>query len=488
MGLSRKIAKAVLLAALLPTQALLASERPPNFVFVLVDDLGYGDLSCHGNPVFQTPNMDRLHAEGLRFTDFCVSATCAPTRAALMTGRHEFKSGVTHTILGRERLALEATTLPQLLKTAGYATGIFGKWHLGAQGPYRPEQRGFDCSVTTRGDTQNSHFDPTLLHNGSARPHKGFREDILFDEALEFIQTNRERPFFCYLPTYSPHAPLSAPKESIERCKQKFPKATPAPFYAMVSNVDDNIGRLLEKLRELKLENNTVVILMNDNGATYGVDQWNAGMRGCKGASWFGGHRALSFWRWPGHWQPRDEKHLAAHVDVLPTLADLAGVKLPGELSAKLDGTSLRPLLENPKASWNDERMFFQNVGRWPSGRAADHAETFCGVRWQQKLLVRAATCGHADCASCNATVPWRTAHGYTRDFAFHYALTPESGWALYDVAADPACERNLAAAEPGTVVRLRKSYESWWQTVLPTVEKADQQVMKQPLRSSGGE
>jgi len=476
-----KITSFALTALLLaPLAALHAAEtQRPNFVFVLVDDLGYGDLSCHGNPVFLTPNMDRLHAEGVRFTDFCVSATCSPTRGALMTGRHEFKSGVTHTIGGRERLALDAVTLPQLLKIAGYTTGIFGKWHLGDRGDYRPERRGFDVAVTTVGDTQNSHFDPQLLHNGEPRAHTGFREDILFAEAIEFIKTNRDRPFFCYLPTYSPHAPLVAPKEYIERCKKQFPQATPTSFYAMIANVDDNLGRLLVTLRDLQLETNTVVILMNDNGATYGVDQWNSGMRGCKGASWFGGYRALSFWRWPGHWQPRDESRLSAHVDVLPTIADLAGVKVPADLAARLDGISLRPLLESANASWNDDRMLFQNVGRWPTGKAAEHGECFCGVRWRQLLLVRAATCGHADCKGgmCTSTVPSRTAPGYTKNFAFHYALTPDSGWALYNVKNDPACEHDLAAAEPATVTRLRNAYREWWQSVLPSVQQADQNL-----------
>lgn len=462
---------------------LQAADTPvpvakPNIVFVLIDDMGYGDLSCHGNPVFQTPNMDRLHAESVRFTDFCVSATCSPTRAALMTGRHEFKSGVTHTTGGRERMALDAVTLPQLLKVAGYTTGIFGKWHLGARGEYRPERRGFDVSVTTVDDSQNSHFDPTLLHNGSPREHKGFREDILFQEAIGFIKANRQRPFFCYLPTFSPHAPLRAPEEYLERCKAKFPKAVPTPFYAMISNVDDNVGRLLEALHVLDLEKNTVVILMNDNGATYGVDQWNSGMRGCKGAAWFGGHRALSFWRWPGHWQPRDEDRLGAHVDVLPTLVDLAGAKVPGDLAPKLDGFSLRPLLESANASWNNGRMLFQNVGRWPTGRAAEHAECFCGVRCNRMLLVRAATCGDGECKGmCQSTVPWRKAPGYTKNFAFHYALTPGGGWALYDIQADPACERNLAAAQPATVARLCGAYREWWQGVLPIVRQVDQNL-----------
>jgi arylsulfatase A-like enzyme len=162
-------------------------------------------------------------------------------------------------------------------------------------------------------------------------------------------------------------------------------------------------------------------------------------------------------------------------VDVLPTLADLAGVTVPIDL----DGFSLRPLLEPANAPWHDERMLFQNVGRWPTGRATEHGETFCGVRWKQMLLVRAAACGHTDCKGgmCSSTVPTRTAGGYTKNFAFHYALTPDGGWALYDVNADPACAHNLAAAEPATVARLRNAYREWWQSVLPRVQQVDQNL-----------
>ena len=463
--------------------------HPPNIILVLVDDLGHGDLSCHGNPVFSTPFMDKLHDESVRFTDFCVSATCSPSRAALMTGMHEFKSGVTHTEGGRERLALGTMTLAELLREHGYTTGIFGKWHLGAHGPYRPEERGFEVSVTSVGDTQNSHFDPTLLHNGVPRAHKGFREDILFDEALGFIRANRGKPFFCYIPTYSPHAPLRAPEKYLERCRKKFPEAVPAAYYAMVSDVDNNLGRLLEGLRDMGLEKDTIVILMNDNGATYGVDRWNSGMRGCKGASWFGGSRALSFWRWPGHWQPRDEGRLTCHMDVLPTIADLAGIRVSEKLRGELDGVSLRPLLEQGTAKWNAERMVFQNVGRWPRGEAERHGETFCGVRWNSMLLLRAAPCDQADCKGmCRSTVPWRTMPGYTTNFAFHYALTPDQGWALYDVASDPSCEHDLAADNPATVERLRTAYREWWGKVLPIVDRADRSLDPRHRDSGGGE
>jgi len=179
----------------------------PNIVLILTDDQGYGDIGRHGNPVLQTPHMDRLHDESVRLDDFCVSPSCSPSRCALMTGRHEFRSGVTHTIQGRNTMDLKSITLADVLRGAGYATGMFGKWHLGHEGAYRPENRGFDRSLTTVEDTQRSHFDPMLLRNGIKEPHTGFRTDILFSEATRFIEDHREGPFFCYIPTYSPHKP-----------------------------------------------------------------------------------------------------------------------------------------------------------------------------------------------------------------------------------------------------------------------------------------
>ena len=265
----------LLLAISFSFGSCMANEKP-NIIFILTDDQGYGDLGAHGNPLLRTPNMDLLYQEGARFTNFVVSPTCAPTRCALMTGRHEFRSGVTHTVTGRREMSLESTTVAQVLKSAGYATGIFGKWHLGSMGAYRPEKRGFDVSITSVDDTQRSHFDPVLLFNGVEKQTQGFRENILFDEAIQFIEFNKGRPFFCYIPTYSPHSPLKAPQEYIDRNNGNV-------FYAMISNIDDNIGRLMEQLKELRLDDNTVVLLVNDNGGTWGVDDYNAGMRGCNG-------------------------------------------------------------------------------------------------------------------------------------------------------------------------------------------------------------
>src|SRR6185437_8940403 len=208
--------------------------RRPNIIFVLTDDQGYGDLSCHGNPILKTPNLDRLHAEGVRFTDFHVSPTCAPSRAALMTGRHEFKNGVTHTINERERLTLQATTIAQVLKSAGYTTGIFGKWHLGDEPDRWPDKRGFDemfihgCGGIGQthpgscGDAPgNTYFDPTILHNGKFEKTKGYCTDVFFGQATKWIESvkGKGKPFFCYIPTNAPHGPLNVRPEDEARYK-----------------------------------------------------------------------------------------------------------------------------------------------------------------------------------------------------------------------------------------------------------------------------
>ena len=444
-------------------------ERP-NIVFILTDDQGYGDLGAHGNPFLKTPNMDQLYQEGARFTNFVVSPTCAPTRCALMTGKHEFRSGVTHTVTGRREMSLQSATVALVLKSAGYATGIFGKWHLGSNGEYRPENRGFDVSVTSVDDTQRSHFDPVLLFNGVEKQTLGYRENILFDEAMRFIESNKERPFFCYIPTYSPHNPLVAPQEYIDRNDGNV-------FYAMISNVDDNIGRLMFKLKELQLDDNTVVILVNDNGGTWGVDHYNAGMRGCKATPWYGGTRAFSLWRWPGHIEPRSIENPAAHVDLLPTLAELAGAGLSEKPEDGLDGISLIPLLTEEVKTLPD-RMVISHMGRWPDGEgeAEAHKYALCSVHWKNFLLVRSQTCGRDDCrGECRnfqRVMDGTTSAGYSKKADFHYAVNSQRKWALYDVHEDAAQRDDLASEFPEIVHKMSGAYEKWWAEVLPHIHR----------------
>ncbi len=299
---------ALLLAPLAALHAADGSKPAarPNIIFILIDDQGYGDFSCHGNPVLKTPNFDRLHDEGVRFTDFHVSPTCSPTRCSLMTGRHEFKSGVTHTIMERERMSLKATTLAEVLRSSGYTTGIFGKWHLGDEPDHWPDKRGFDEMFIhgaggigqsypgSCGDAPgNTYFSPAILHNGKFEKTDGYCTDVFFRQATQWMESVKGRqPFFCYLATNAPHMPLQVRPEDERRYAGKV-RPDVAKFFGMLANIDDNVGRLLARLDEWGIQRQTLVILMNDNGGTVGVPLWNAGMRGEKVTPWEGGTRGL---------------------------------------------------------------------------------------------------------------------------------------------------------------------------------------------------
>lgn len=430
--------------------------KKPNIVFVLTDDQGYGDISAHGNPVLKTPNLDRLHAEGVRFTDFHVSPTCAPTRSALFTGRHEFKNGVTHTILERERLTPKATTLAQVLKTAGYTTGIFGKWHLGDEPDRWPSKRGFDEMFIhgaggigqsypgSCGDAPgNTYFDPAILHNGTFVKTKGYCTDVFFGQATKWIESVQgKQPFFCYISTNAPHAPLHVRPEDEARYKDKVDQPNVAKFFGMIANIDDNVGRLLATLKERGLENDTLVIFMNDNGGTAGVKLFNAGMRGQKVTPWLGGTRAASFWRWPGTLKPADCDRLTAHIDFLPTLAEIAGAKLSEDVKVQVEGRSLVPLLENPKANWED-RVLFTHMGRWPKGaKVDDYKYAHCSVR---------NTRWHLVCDTAG-----------------------KKQWQLFDVQADPGEKTNVAEQHPDVVKMLDTAYDAWWASLPPLLVNED--------------
>ena len=446
-----------LLRATLPaTAAESLAGRRPNIVFILTDDQGYGDLSCHGNPILQTPNIDRLHAEGVRFTDFHVSPTCAPTRAALLTGRHEFKNGVTHTILERERLTPTAVTLAQVLQSAGYATGIFGKWHLGDEPDRWPSRRGFDEMFIhgaggigqtydgSCGDApENSYFNPAILHNGQFVKTRGYCTDVFFRQALSWINSVRgKQPFFCYIATNAPHAPLDVRPEDEARYKDKVDRESEAKFYGMIANIDDNVGRLLHRLEQWGLTENTLVVFMNDNGGTAGTRIYNAGMRGGKVSPWLGGTRASSLWRWPGTLQAADCDRLTAHIDVFPTLSALADAELSEKATAQIEGRSLVPLLENPTAGW-DDRTLFTHVGRWPKGaNPDDHKYDRCSVRNARWHLV----CDRGGEKNCQ----------------------------LFDVKADPGEKTNVARQHPDVVNQLDAAYDGWWASLAPHLVNED--------------
>lgn len=449
-----------------PVEALAEGlQAPPNIVFILTDDQGYGDMSRHGHPLLETPHFDRLYDEGVRFDHFYVSPSCAPTRAALMTGMHEFRNGVTHTIIPRESLHLDAVTLPELLRRAGYASALIGKWHLGNRPGYSPLNRGFDAFVTAQGGGQ-IHWNPILNrnHRPDREPSDGFREDLFFDEAIKFIAAHRDQPFFCMIATRSPHTPLDAPEEFIAPFRGKVSEDE-ALYLGMVANIDWNIGRLLNYLDDEELANNTIVIAMNDNGATVGVNIHNAGMRGAKSTAWQGGYRALSLWRWPSRWSPATVEELTAHLDFLPTLCDYAGVEIPDVLRPKLEGFSLRPLLEQaPDAEWPEDRTLFHHTGRWPSGMAEAHKYSSASVIQGDYLLIRSHSCGEDECLQYNSPCGGirRVEEGAAAHF--HWAVTGRDQWELFNLREDPACVRNLTDGYPERAQRMIEAYESWWE------------------------
>ncbi|MBM3844595.1 MAG: arylsulfatase, partial [Verrucomicrobia bacterium] len=363
------------LAATALTPALLAAPAPqtPNFVLIIADDQGYGDLGHTGNPVVQTPHLDRLAAESSRLTDYHVAPTCSPTRAALMTGRWTNRTGVWHTVNGRSMLRQNEVTFAQLLRDRGYATGLFGKWHLGDNFPYRPEDRGFTEVYRHGGGGvgqtpdlwDNAYFDGRYFHNGKIVAAKGFCTDVFFGAAENFIRdaAARRQPWMACVALNAPHGPLHAPEEWLARYPDQ--PAARAAFYAMISNIDDRVGRLRTLLRELGVERDTVFIFTTDNGTANGEAVFNAGMRGKKGSEYDGGHRVPFIAHWPaGGWnRPHASATLTHAIDVLPTLLDLAGAAPPPGLH--LDGRSLRPLLDPAaKATGWPDRMIITDSQR----------------------------------------------------------------------------------------------------------------------------
>ena len=439
----------VALTALLlaPVAAAFAAAKP-NIILVMPDDVGYGDYASLGNPIMRTPTVDAFKKESLLFTQYHVSPTCSPCRAALMSGRHEFKNGVTHTILERERMALSTTTLPQMLKSVGYTSGIFGKWHLGDEAAYQPDQRGFaevyihggggigQIYPGSCGDAPgNTNINPTLLHNGRFEKTTGYCTDLFFAQALKWIDAQRtaKQPFFAYIPLNAAHGPHVVPEKYYQHYLGKpGVSEDTAKFFGMLENIDTNFGTLLAKLQEWGIADNTLVIfLASDNGGTAGRTIFNAGMRGGKNTPYQGGTRVPCFFRWPAGGIPAGAEcdALSAHLDLFPTLAELTGATLSPETKQQLEGRSLLPLLKNPRSAWAD-RTLVHHIGRWAKGKAA--AAKFAG------------------CAIQNS----------------HFTLVNNAE--LYDLKADPGETTNVIAAHPAIVASLRATYDQWWSDVQP--------------------
>ncbi|MCK5369123.1 MAG: arylsulfatase, partial [Cyclobacteriaceae bacterium] len=418
------------------------SRQPekPNIILIMTDDQGYGDLACHGNPWIKTPEMDKLYEQSVRLTDFHVGTTCAPTRSGLMTGRNCNEVGVWHTIIGRNFLRQGEVTIADILKENGYRTGMFGKWHLGDNYPYRPQDRGFEETVIHGGGGvgqtpdywNNDYFDDTYFRNGKPEKFDGYCTDIWFDEALKFIESKKEEPFFCYIATNAPHGPFHVPQRYIDMYSgvEEIPNPN---FYGMITNADENLGILRQKLKEWKIDENTILIFMTDNGTSSGIQLdkkgfptgkgFNAGMRGKKGSAYEGGHRVPFFIYWPNGdlATSKDVNQITSYTDVVPTLLDLCQIDFNPVLP--FEGESLVALLRNPESSWKSRTKITDTQ--------------------RMELLVK-----------------WKDASIMTDQ----YRLI--RGEELYDINNDPGQTSDISAQYPEVVEAMRADYDNWWERV----------------------
>ena len=416
------------------------SQQKPNIILIMTDDQGYGDLASHGNPWIKTPEMDKLYEQSVRLTDFHVGTTCAPTRSGLMTGRNCNEVGVWHTIIGRNFLRQGEVTIADILKENGYRTGMFGKWHLGDNYPYRPQDRGFDESVYHGGGGvgqtpdywNNDYFDDTYFRNGIPEKFDGYCTDVWFGEAINFIESRSDEPFFCYIATNAPHGPFHVPQKYLDMYKDNDEIPNPN-FYGMITNIDENLGALRSKLKEMEIDENTILIFLTDNGTAAGIQLdksafptgkgFNAGMRGKKGSPYEGGHRVPFFIHWPagGFDKGIDVDYITSYTDVVPSLLDLCDIDYKPALP--FEGESLVALMKDPEAPWKSRTVITDTQ--------------------RKEFLVK-----------------WKDASIMTDE----YRLI--RGNELYDFVKDPGQTTDIAADHPEIVESMRQEYEKWWERI----------------------
>jgi len=456
------LAITALLSVLEGPEAAAAADRP-NILVIITDDQGYGDLGVHDNPKIKTPNLDQFARQSVRLKSFYVSPVCAPTRASLMTGRYNYRTGVVDTYQGRAMMHPDELTLAEVLTAAGYRTGIFGKWHLGDNAPLRAIDQGFQEALVIKGGGigqpsdppgGSSYSDPVLQHNGKEERYKGYCSDIFAQAAIDFLSKPGDQPFFAYLAFNCPHEPLEAPEPELAGYRamnlklsqfpqlgQPIPPSYAAPqemvarVYAMVSNIDANVGRVLKALDDRGLSSNTIVVFLTDNGPAF--VRFNDGLRGWKGSVYDGGIRVPCYIRWPGQFPPRHVvDRIAAHIDLVPTLLDACG--LPSPSGVKLDGRSLLLLLRGfSAAGWPDRTLYFQ----WHRGDRPEPGRAFAARTQEYKLLRPEPPPG------ARKTPPLE----------------------LYDMEHDPYELHSVAAKHAEVAKRLYNGYLAWFQDVATT-------------------
>jgi arylsulfatase/arylsulfatase A len=410
----------------------------PNIVFIICDDLAWGDLSSHGNPHCKTPELDRLRADSVRLTRYCSGPLCTPARAALFTGRHPYRTRAIDTYLGRSTIDPDERTLPELLRASGYATGLVGKWHLGDTYPSRPHDKGFQEALYhgSGGLTQpgnrgrNSYFDPDLMRNGQLVRTQGYCTDVFTDACLDFIAAHRHEPFFAFVGFNAPHTPLHIAEEWLAPYRNSGLPDKWQRLYGMVANIDWNVGRILQRLDTLNLAENTIVVFTSDHGPCTGAqvdgqNRYNGGLRGQKGQMYEGGIRVPCFWRWKGRFPAgRDVDRLANPIDILPTLTT-------PPTDRKIDGRNLMPLLRGEPVDWPDRSICMQ----WHRGDVPVRRRNAVNLRQRWK---------------------WYRPH----------ESEPEQ---LFDIEADPFETNDLAAAHPDIVQTMCAEYDVWFDDVSST-------------------
>jgi len=436
---------------------MVHAVEQPNVILIMSDDQGYGELSRHGNPILKTPHLDQLASQSIRLTDFHVAPMCTPTRGQLMTGLDAFRNGAMNVSSGRTLLRPEFKTIANLFQNAGYRTGIFGKWHLGDNYPFRPEDRGFQETLWFPSSHinavpdfwNNDYFEDTYTRNGQREKYQGYCTDVFFRETIKWIESQKnKKPFFAYLPLNAPHGPHFVPdhfREPIQAAMQKnetlvqhlrpAKRKSLVSYLAMCANIDENIGKLDQFLQQAELFENTIVIFLTDNGSTMGPDYFNAGMRGRKVTLWEGGHRVPCFIRWPeGKLGPARDLNDLAHVqDLLPTLTELCSVP---QSIPKLDGLSLVQRIRDRIETLPD-RMLVVNYSRMP----------FSGNKKSMYLSVP---------RKAGAAVLWKQ---------WRWLENRE----LYDLEHDPLQQNNVAEAHPEVVEKMKAHLDQWWEGVKET-------------------
>lgn len=408
----------------------------PNVILIVIDDQGYGDLAAHGNPYIETPNIDQLYSESIRLTDFHVCPMCTPTRGALLTGKDPFRNGAVFVTQGKSEIHRSIPTMADVFAENGYSTGHFGKWHLGDNYPYRPQDRGFQetihhgaWGITSMVDFwSNDYYDDTYNHNGEYETYKGYCTDVWFDETIKWIKKQQEdnKPFFAYLPTNVPHVPLIVDQEFTDLYKEKVPLNV-AAFYGMITQCDNNIEKLEKFLVENKLKENTILIFMTDNGTDQGQDVFNAGMRGKKTSYYDGGHRVPFYIRWPakGIGGGKNINELTNVTDIFPTIIQLCELDKPETLS--FDGTDLSELILKGK-------------GKLPD----------------RKIVV-----SYREMNSDNSAVLWNK-----------WRLVNNKE--LYNIEYDIGQKENVADQFPDVFNEMKEYYQRWYEEMLPLQEQKD--------------